>query len=110
MLISPEQAQDHLRSDPAEAADVALKTRAAELLAMDYLDRKVYATPEAMAAGVLDGTAGKAPILVDDLIRAGILLILGHLYEHREDVVTGAAVELPMGSKALLRGYRLQGC
>jgi len=42
---------------------------------------------------------------------AAIKLILGHLYEHREDVTPGVGApnpaELPMGSKWLLTPYRL---
>lgn len=42
------------------------------------------------------------------LIKAAILLIIGHLYTNREDVITGhSAVEIPMGSKALLDHYRV---
>lgn len=47
-------------------------------------------------------------IVVNDLIRAGMLLILGHLHEQREDSVVGASVaELPMGSRHLLQPYRV---
>jgi hypothetical protein len=45
-------------------------------------------------------------------IQAACLLILGHLYTNREDVVTSSgtdgAMELPMGSKYLLAPYRVQ--
>lgn len=41
-------------------------------------------------------------------IKAAILLMLGHYYENREDVIVGtSAVELPMGSKYLLNPFRL---
>jgi uncharacterized phiE125 gp8 family phage protein len=41
-------------------------------------------------------------------IKAAILLMLGHYYENREDVVVGkTVVELPMGSKHLLNPWRL---
>lgn len=47
-------------------------------------------------------------IVVNDLIKAGILLILGHLHEQREDSVVGASVaELPMGSRYLLQPFRV---
>lgn len=50
---------------------------------------------------------GGNPSNCPDAIRSAILLLLGHLYEHREDVVIGTiATELPRGAKALLDPYR----
>lgn len=40
-------------------------------------------------------------------IKQAILLILGHLYEHREDATPVRLDELPMGAQTLLRKYRL---
>lgn len=41
-------------------------------------------------------------------IRAAMMLIIGHLYEHREDVVVGVpAMELPKGAERLLNPYRI---
>lgn len=107
-LVTTEQALAHLRADSDE--DISVYLRAAELAAMEYLDRQVYATPEEMAAAVLAGDAGDDPILVDDAIRAAILLTLGHLYRNREDVVAGqsaGAVALPLGARALLQPKRV---
>ncbi len=43
-------------------------------------------------------------------IKAAALLMLGNLYEHREDVVIGdTAIPLPMGSKSLLAPFRRVG-
>ncbi|WP_282372759.1 head-tail connector protein [Pseudomonas sp. PS02290] len=51
-------------------------------------------------------------IVLTPVIQAACLLILGHLYTNREDVVAGAgtmtAVALPQGSKFLLAPYRVQ--
>lgn len=45
---------------------------------------------------------------VPDDIKSAILLTIGHLYEHREDVVVGASVnELPQGALDLLWSYRI---
>lgn len=50
----------------------------------------------------------RAGIVIDDAIRAGILLILGHLFEQRQDTVVGASVAtLPMGSRSVLMPYRV---
>lgn len=46
-------------------------------------------------------------MVINDQIKAAVLLTLGHLYENREDVVAGVAVtELPTGAKCLLRPHR----
>jgi hypothetical protein len=50
----------------------------------------------------------RAGIVIDAMIRAGTLLILGDLFAHREDTVVGATVEhLPKGSRAVLQPYRV---
>lgn len=49
-----------------------------------------------------------AGIVVNDLIKAGILLTLGHLFENRQDVLVGStAADLPMGARSLLQPYRV---
>ncbi|SAK65437.1 hypothetical protein AWB80_03073 [Caballeronia pedi] len=109
-IITTEQALAHLREDAGVADDlIALYIGAAIQSASDYLDRKIYATTEDMAAAVLADTAGDDPIVVNDAVRAAILLILGKLYAFREDVVVGTSssvMELPTGSKQLLFPYR----
>ncbi|BBP95961.1 hypothetical protein BSFA1_10900 [Burkholderia sp. SFA1] len=109
-LIPIDTALAHLREDAGVADSlVALYLSAAIQSACDYLNRQVFATAEDMAAAVLAGTAGTDPIVINDAIRAAILLILGRLYAFREDVVAGTAssvVELPAGSKQLLQPHR----
>jgi uncharacterized phiE125 gp8 family phage protein len=41
-------------------------------------------------------------------VQSAILLILGHLYENREDTAPITIEEIPMGAKWLLRPYRLE--
>lgn len=108
-VLDVEVAARHLRMDPdADTADVLSKLEEAEDVAMVYMGRRVYATAELMAAAVLAGDAGTEPMVITPSIRAGILLILGRLYAHREDVVVGAsATELPQGAEALLRPHRV---
>jgi hypothetical protein len=51
-------------------------------------------------------------IVATNDINAAILLIVGHLYRSREEVVTGqgaAAVQLPLGAGSILDRYRLVG-
>lgn len=44
---------------------------------------------------------------VPEDIRSAILLTIGHLYEHREDVVAVSMNELPQGALDLLWSYRI---
>lgn len=109
MLISLDQARGHLRAQgSADDGDLTLKINAAQLLAEEYLNRKLFATQGELDAAVLDGTAGSMPPMVcNDLVRAAMLFILGHLYANREDVITGTtATDIPMGSRSLLAPYR----
>ena len=47
---------------------------------------------------------------VPEAIRHGLLLMIGHLYEHREDVIAGVSVaEVPMASQWLLMPFRVWG-
>ena len=111
-LVTLAEAKGHLRvvSD-IENADIALKLSAAIEIAVNYLDRKVYANEADMDAAMAAGEAGDLPLVCTAMIRAGILLILGDLYSNREDVVTGTtAIQLPTGAKSCLRPLRRQGC
>lgn len=50
----------------------------------------------------------RAGIVMNELIKSGILLILGHLFENREDVAVGVTVaQMPIGSKHLLTPFRV---
>jgi len=105
-LISDSLAREHLRIDDADEP-ISIYTRAAELWAAEYLDRNIYEDQTALDAAVADGTAGSDPIVINDLIRMGILLLLGHLYANREEVVVGETmVQVPMGVTRLLHPYR----
>ncbi|MCY0385652.1 head-tail connector protein [Robbsia sp. Bb-Pol-6] len=109
VVISPEIAAAHLRAEEGDDADlVTLYVSAAVRSAADFLNREIYADTDDMAAAIVAGTAGSDPIVVNDAIRAAILLILGRLYANREDTVVGATVfDLPTGSKQLLYPYRV---
>lgn len=108
-LITIEQARQHCRADGADDAMLELYGGAAEGAAQQFLNRRVFPGADSMAAAVLDGTAGIDPILVNDSIRAAVLLMLGHLYRTREEVQggDGATVQVPMGAHSLLWPYRI---
>ena len=108
-LLTLDQAREHLRAPGLDDdADLQLKINAVELMAQEYTSRSIYATQLELDAAVAAGTAGDTrPMVVNDLVRAALLLMLGHLYANREDVITGPiATNLPMGSRSLLAPYR----
>lgn len=107
-VISLAIARHHLR-DPDDADEyLELVIEAAEGQAMDYLNRRFYANQQALDEAVTAGDAGDSPMVSNKQIQAACLLILGHLYANREDVVTGTiATELPKGSVALLTPHRI---
>lgn len=108
-LVTDAQVRSHLHMDDDATEGVSVYVGAAEAFAQQFLNRKVYEDADAMAAAVLDGLAGDDPMVADDLIRAAILLITGHLYANREDVLTGVSVaEMPMNSLYLLQPHRRQ--
>jgi hypothetical protein len=106
--ISLDVAMLHLRAEEDDISHVELLLEAAEDSAEQYLNRRFYADADSLATAVSAGTAGVDPILINPSVRAACLLILGHLYGNREDVVVGTiSSELPMGSRALLTPYRV---
>ncbi|AOV01520.1 head-tail connector protein [Delftia tsuruhatensis] len=111
-LVSLEQAKDHLRVvSSLEDADIQLKLSAATGMAVSYLDRGVFADQADLDEALAADTAGPLPMVCTDMVRAGILLILGDLYTNREEVVMGStATQLPTGARACLRPLRRMGC
>lgn len=109
-LITLEQLRLQSHVDQAADDNLEIYGAAAEEAAQNFLNRHVYVDADALAAAVLAGTAGDAPMVVTKSIIAAILLIAGHLYRTREDVQTGqgaAAVQIPMGAHSLLWPYRV---
>jgi hypothetical protein len=109
MFITLEVAKMHLRVDGTdEDALITLMSSAAEGSAVAYLNRQVYVDQDALDAAVVALTARDNAIVITDDIRAAMLLILGHLHSHREDVIVGVSTAaLPMGSRYLLEQHRI---
>lgn len=107
-ILTIQQAIEHCRADPdADAVMVELYLGAAIDAAQDYLGRKVYPDWDELIAAEDAGTAGVDPMVVTYSIKAAILLICGHLFANREDVVVGAqSFAMPNGSRDLLRPHR----
>jgi uncharacterized phage protein (predicted DNA packaging) len=99
-IITLEVAKLHLKVDTTDDDTVIeIYLGAAERAAMDYCNRTIYG-----AEGVgsdLDG------VVINDAIKAAILLNLGHLYVNREGVDTVQKQELPLGIQSLLQPYRI---
>ena len=102
MLLDLATVKLHLRvDDSAEDALIGLYATAAEESAMQFLGRTIYATE--LAQGL--DTAG---IVINPAIQAALLLIVGHLYANREDVVAGVSVaQMPNGAEWLLQPYKV---
>ena len=110
-LVTLEQAKAHLRVDGEDDdADIQLKLNAATEMAVAFIDRAVYASQAELTAATLAGDPGPCPMVATDMVRAGVLLILGDLYANREEVVTGTiATRLPTGARACLLPVRRMG-
>lgn len=54
-----------------------------------------------------DAGYGTTAAMVPDLIKAGLYLLIGHLYENRQNVVKETVNELPIGSRSLFDMYRV---
>lgn len=107
-ILTAAQAIEHCRADPeADAVMVELYLGAAIDAAQDYLGRKVYADQAELDAAVDAGTAGELPMVATYSVKAAMLLICGHLFANREDVVVGVqSYSMPNGSRDLLRPHR----
>jgi len=106
--IAVDVAMQHLRAEQEDSDYVLLLLEAAEDSAAQFLNRAFYVDQEALDQAMLDGVAGLDPILINPSIRAACLLILGSLFESREDVIVGTIPsQLPLGSRSLLTPYRI---
>lgn len=124
-IVDIETAMHHLRADDDDLADVQLKLDAAVEVAEQYLGKRIY-------AGATEARAARLQAMIDletaddidcygyvmqsraiaknPAIEIAVLLILGTLYAHREDVVVGASVaELPIAATHRLQPYRAMG-
>lgn len=126
-IVSIDAALEHLRADSADTADIQRKIDAAVEIAEQYIGRRIYAdkvaAKEARTQALIDLalepvdasdcyelTMQSRAIATNPAIEISVLLILGTLYAHREDVVVGASVaELPIAATHRLQPYRVMG-
>lgn len=107
MLVDLPTAKQHLRRmDSSEDPLIELYLAAAESSAVQFLNRNVYATQADLDAAA--EPPEQLPMVVTPDIKSAILLVLGHLFVNREDVVVGVtAEEMPKASLFLLQPYRV---
>jgi len=75
---------------------VVEKAAAIEAAEQEYLDAQTLAR------------MARAGIVTNDSFKAAVMLVLGHLYEHREDVVVGVTVAtLPNGAEYLVEHLKV---
>lgn len=108
MLVALDLARKHVRADEDEDGELLGQyLTGAQQVAIDYLNRPVFATQEDLDAAIAAGNVGESAIVVNAAIRAAILMTFGDMYKQRESLVTGVSVhELPM-VQDLLRPHRL---
>lgn len=104
-LVTLELLRTHCRADSTDDPLLEVYGSTAEEGAQAYLNRRVYATSEELAAAVLAGTAGDDPMVVTSTVRAAVLLIAGSLYRNREEGPDSRT--LPIGAQALLQPNRV---
>jgi len=104
-IISLSTAKLHLRVDGTdEDATIQIYLDASEQIASQYLNRNLYATE--MAKGSDDDG-----LVINDAVKAAVLLQCGTLYANRESVSQQAGnymVAVPLGFQFLLDPYRLE--
>lgn len=105
-LVTIAEVRAHCRAHADEDTLLTLYADAAEEAAQNFLNRKVFPTPEAMAAAETAGTAGECPMVVVPVIKAAVLEYTAHLYRNREAVTSEPARELPLGFHELLWPHR----
>ncbi len=112
MLVTLQQASDHLRRDTsADDNDLILKIHAASAAVMNYIQGPAIDGFTDTAGDVLEDTSGN-PLDVPFAVQAATLLMVGYLYRLRDDNDNSsfrAAFDrayLPMPVTALLTPYR----
>ena len=100
-MIDLDVAKQHLRIDhDGEDELIQMQVEASIECASNYLNRSIIAS-ESDRKGLND-------IVINSSIKAASLLILGALYENRENEIIGSITSsLKFGAKSLLDPYRI---
>lgn len=107
-MVDLDVVKEHCRIDTDLAGDDALLTLytgAAARYVQTWTRRTLYENEN--SPGYADDTDS---ILLNDDVKAAMLLLIGHWYTNRESVVVGQTVaEVPFAVEALLQPYRIYG-
>ncbi|EPY7018593.1 head-tail connector protein [Klebsiella michiganensis] len=107
-MLELEVVKEHCRIEPDFTDDDSILTLyigAASRYVETWTRRKMYESET--SEGYADDPDS---ILLGDDVKAAMLLLIGHWYEHRETVVVGqTAIEAPFAVEALLQPYRIYG-
>lgn len=87
----------------AENELLNLYIAAAESSAIQFLNRKVYASKAELDAAIANETAGLRPMVVNEQIQSAILLTLSYLHKNRGD----ANEPMPEAAITLLWPFRV---
>lgn len=96
--------------DLVEQADTQYNNAIAQsnLYSPEYRDSSIYAACQNKAEAYRKIRMIDLGIVINASIEIGILMLLGHLYANREDIVVGlSAIELPKSSHHYLMPYRM---
>lgn len=108
-VFADESAMEEAINTGMATMDILINERA-ELLKTEDGRAKIRFTQEQYERQVRQIEKVANGIVINPAIEAGILLILGSLYAHREDVVVnGSAAELPKAAEHYLQPYRIMG-
>lgn len=107
-MVDLDVVKQHCRIDTDFTGDDALLTLytgAAARYVQTWTRRTLYEKED--SPGYVDDPE---PILLNDDVKAAMLLLIGHWYANRESVVIGETVaQVPLAVEALLQPYRIYG-
>lgn len=107
-MITLDEAKLHLRIDhDFDDQDIQLKLDTAEEQAIDFLERQVYASEDELNLAITLNKAGERPMLINSSFKSAVLLLLGHLYENREEIGMANLSNVKYGFERLLNPYRI---
>lgn len=101
MIVTLEEVKTHLRLDhTGDDADLLLYIAAAEDRVANFLNRSL------VSWGEHGSPIGSPSIQVPEAVRHAIKMIVGNLYENREECVVGQTININPTTEALLFPYR----
>lgn len=109
VVLTYQDADDVEQTVPAAQYEILEDARSSYLkFRQTFVAPSLYGDREAPISATFIAGYGATAAAVPGAIKSAILLIVGHLYENREDVVVGApAASLPKSSEYLVAPFRV---